>query len=131
MRLLTNNPRKLVGLEGYGLSVAEWLPLEIPASRHGALSEDEEGQARSPAARCVSATILFDGVCNLCNGFVQFVIVRDPEARFRFAALQSDAAAALLRDAGVRGRCPTRSCSSRTAACTCRSDAALRDRARG
>jgi len=34
MRLLSNNPRKLVGLEGYGLSVAEWLPLEIPASAH-------------------------------------------------------------------------------------------------
>jgi 3,4-dihydroxy 2-butanone 4-phosphate synthase/GTP cyclohydrolase II len=34
MRLLSNNPRKLVGLEGYGLSVAEWLPLEIPASEH-------------------------------------------------------------------------------------------------
>jgi 3,4-dihydroxy 2-butanone 4-phosphate synthase/GTP cyclohydrolase II len=32
MRLLTNNPRKFVGLEGYGLSVAEQLPLEIPAS---------------------------------------------------------------------------------------------------
>jgi 3,4-dihydroxy 2-butanone 4-phosphate synthase/GTP cyclohydrolase II len=34
MRLLSNNPRKLVGLEGYGLAVAEWLPLEIPASIH-------------------------------------------------------------------------------------------------
>ena len=34
MRLLSNNPRKLVGLEGYGLSVSEWLPLEIPASEH-------------------------------------------------------------------------------------------------
>jgi 3,4-dihydroxy 2-butanone 4-phosphate synthase/GTP cyclohydrolase II len=32
MRLLSNNPRKLVGLEGYGLSVAEWLPLEIAPS---------------------------------------------------------------------------------------------------
>jgi 3,4-dihydroxy 2-butanone 4-phosphate synthase / GTP cyclohydrolase II len=32
MRLLSNNPRKLVALEGYGLSVADWLPLEIPAS---------------------------------------------------------------------------------------------------
>lgn len=31
MRLLSNNPRKLVGIEGYGLSVREWLPLEIPA----------------------------------------------------------------------------------------------------
>jgi 3,4-dihydroxy 2-butanone 4-phosphate synthase/GTP cyclohydrolase II len=32
MRLLSNNPRKLVGIQGYGLSVSEWLPLEIPAS---------------------------------------------------------------------------------------------------
>jgi 3,4-dihydroxy 2-butanone 4-phosphate synthase / GTP cyclohydrolase II len=34
MRLLSNNPRKLVGIEGYQLSVAEWLPLEIPPSDH-------------------------------------------------------------------------------------------------
>jgi 3,4-dihydroxy 2-butanone 4-phosphate synthase/GTP cyclohydrolase II len=34
MRLLSNNPRKLVGLEGYGLSVSEWVPLEIPPSVH-------------------------------------------------------------------------------------------------
>jgi 3,4-dihydroxy 2-butanone 4-phosphate synthase/GTP cyclohydrolase II len=34
MRLLSNNPRKLVGLEGYQLSVAEWIPLEIPPSEH-------------------------------------------------------------------------------------------------
>jgi 3,4-dihydroxy 2-butanone 4-phosphate synthase/GTP cyclohydrolase II len=32
MRLLSNNPRKLVGIEGYNLSVAEWIPLEIPPS---------------------------------------------------------------------------------------------------
>jgi 3,4-dihydroxy 2-butanone 4-phosphate synthase/GTP cyclohydrolase II len=32
MRLLSNNPRKLIAIEGYGLSVTEWLPLEIPAS---------------------------------------------------------------------------------------------------
>jgi 3,4-dihydroxy 2-butanone 4-phosphate synthase/GTP cyclohydrolase II len=31
MRLLSNNPRKLVGIEGYGLTISEWLPLEIPA----------------------------------------------------------------------------------------------------
>jgi 3,4-dihydroxy 2-butanone 4-phosphate synthase / GTP cyclohydrolase II len=34
MRLLTNNPRKFVGLEGYGLSLTESVPLEIPASEH-------------------------------------------------------------------------------------------------
>jgi 3,4-dihydroxy 2-butanone 4-phosphate synthase/GTP cyclohydrolase II len=32
MRLLTNNPRKFVGLQGYGLSVSEAVPLEIPAN---------------------------------------------------------------------------------------------------
>ncbi len=41
--------------------------------------------------------LLFDGVCNLCNGFVQFVINRDPEGHFRFAALQSAAAQDLLK----------------------------------
>jgi 3,4-dihydroxy 2-butanone 4-phosphate synthase / GTP cyclohydrolase II len=34
MRLLSNNPRKLVGIEGYQLSVKEWIPLEIPASEN-------------------------------------------------------------------------------------------------
>ena len=34
MRLLSNNPRKLVGIEGYQLSVVEWIPLEIQASEH-------------------------------------------------------------------------------------------------
>jgi predicted DCC family thiol-disulfide oxidoreductase YuxK len=48
----------------------------------------------------VPATILFDGVCNLCNGFVQFVIRHDSRGHFRFAALQSEAARALL---GARG----------------------------
>ena len=39
---------------------------------------------------------MFDGVCNLCNGFVQFVIERDPSGRFQFAALQSEAARRVL-----------------------------------
>lgn len=34
--------------------------------------------------------ILFDGVCNLCNSAVQFIIKRDKADRYRFAALQSD-----------------------------------------
>ncbi len=41
--------------------------------------------------------ILFDGVCNLCNGSVNFIIERDPQQRFRFAALQSDFGRELLR----------------------------------
>lgn len=34
--------------------------------------------------------ILFDGVCNLCNSAVQFIIERDKKDVFRFVALQSD-----------------------------------------
>jgi predicted DCC family thiol-disulfide oxidoreductase YuxK len=34
--------------------------------------------------------ILFDGICNLCNSSVQFVIKHDKKGRFRFASLQSD-----------------------------------------
>ena len=34
--------------------------------------------------------ILFDGVCNLCNGAVNWVIKRDKQNRFKFASLQSD-----------------------------------------
>jgi 3,4-dihydroxy 2-butanone 4-phosphate synthase/GTP cyclohydrolase II len=33
MRLLTNNPKKIVGLEGYGLEVVERVPIEMPPSR--------------------------------------------------------------------------------------------------
>ncbi len=40
--------------------------------------------------------ILFDGVCNLCNGAVQYVIKHDPEKQFRFASLQSEAGQQLL-----------------------------------
>jgi predicted DCC family thiol-disulfide oxidoreductase YuxK len=40
--------------------------------------------------------ILFDGVCNLCNSSVQFVIRHDHRARFRFAALQSPIGQAIL-----------------------------------
>ena len=42
--------------------------------------------------------ILFDGICELCNSVVMFVIRRDPGARFRFAQLQSEAGQALCRE---------------------------------
>ena len=45
--------------------------------------------------------MLFDGVCNLCSGFVQFVAPRDPDERFAFASLQSDVAQELLADHDV------------------------------
>ncbi|MBD0297754.1 MAG: thiol-disulfide oxidoreductase DCC family protein [Flavisolibacter sp.] len=40
--------------------------------------------------------ILFDGVCNFCNGMVLFIIKQDKQKVFRFAALQSEAGQRLL-----------------------------------
>ena len=45
--------------------------------------------------------LLFDGVCNLCNGFVQFMIKRDPNGKFKYASLQSDTARKLLSRFGL------------------------------
>ncbi|WP_224490451.1 thiol-disulfide oxidoreductase DCC family protein [Robertkochia flava] len=42
--------------------------------------------------------ILFDGVCNLCNGAINFVIKRDHQDRFRYASLQSEIGKALLKE---------------------------------
>jgi predicted DCC family thiol-disulfide oxidoreductase YuxK len=41
--------------------------------------------------------LLFDGVCNLCNAVVKFVIRWDKQAKFKFASLQSPAGQRLLR----------------------------------
>jgi predicted DCC family thiol-disulfide oxidoreductase YuxK len=46
-------------------------------------------------------TILFDGVCNLCNGSIQFVIQRDRSGIFNFAALQSTVGRELLQEYGL------------------------------
>jgi len=42
--------------------------------------------------------ILFDGVCNLCNGAVKFVIKRDKRDLFRYAALQSETGQQLTKE---------------------------------
>ena len=44
----------------------------------------------------IKPVILFDGVCNLCNSSVQFIIRKDKKQRFLFASLQSDYAKAVL-----------------------------------
>lgn len=46
------------------------------------------------------AVILYDGVCNVCSGSVRFILPRDRKAAFRFASLQSFAAARLLTACG-------------------------------
>ena len=44
--------------------------------------------------------VLFDGVCNFCEGSVRFIIDRDPQGRFRFASLQSQIGEKMLRNHG-------------------------------
>ena len=49
----------------------------------------------------MSAVILFDGVCNFCDGAVNFIIARDIEKYFKFAPLQSEAGEKLLAEHGI------------------------------
>jgi predicted DCC family thiol-disulfide oxidoreductase YuxK len=46
--------------------------------------------------------ILFDGICNFCNGTVNFIIDKDKRKRFKFAALQSDAGQKLLNEFNLK-----------------------------
>lgn len=59
--------------------------------------------ADRPESSPEEPVVLFDGVCNLCNGVVGFLIPRDPDGRLRFAPLQSEAGQTLL----VRHDIPT------------------------
>ncbi len=45
--------------------------------------------------------LLFDGICNLCNGFVQEVIARDDRGVIRYTSLQSEVGQQLLAKAGL------------------------------
>ena len=49
----------------------------------------------------MKSIVLFDGVCNFCSDSVNFIIRRDPENRFMFAPLQSDAGKELIVKYGV------------------------------
>jgi len=48
--------------------------------------------------------ILFDGVCNLCNSAVQFVIQHDKKDVFRFVALQSELGQEILNHIGINSK---------------------------
>jgi predicted DCC family thiol-disulfide oxidoreductase YuxK len=49
----------------------------------------------------MSPILLYDGVCGLCNRFVQFILRHDHKANFRFASLQSAIAARILTRHGA------------------------------
>jgi predicted DCC family thiol-disulfide oxidoreductase YuxK len=55
------------------------------------------GLPLTPPARWL---VLYDGVCGLCDGLVQFLLARDPQGRFCFAPLQGPTAGALLARLG-------------------------------
>ena len=46
-------------------------------------------------------TILFDGVCNLCNGSVSFILQNERQPLFQFASIQSEAGQAILERCGL------------------------------
>ncbi len=46
--------------------------------------------------------ILFDGVCNLCNSSVNFIIDHDKNGLFKFASLQSEAGQSILNKYGLK-----------------------------
>ena len=49
----------------------------------------------------MGAIVLFDGVCNFCNGAVNWVVERDKEGYFKFAALQSEIGEELAAKHGI------------------------------
>jgi predicted DCC family thiol-disulfide oxidoreductase YuxK len=71
------------------------------------------------------AIILFDGVCNLCEGVVRFVVPRDQPGHFRFAPLQSPAGRALLERHGLSPDTLDTFVLIDSSGCLTRSDAAL------
>lgn len=64
---------------------------------------EEQREIASFLAKTVAnkKIILFDGVCNLCNSAVQFVIKHDQKDIFRFVALQSELGQQILKHIGV------------------------------
>lgn len=60
------------------------------------IANNADGNAVPSADLNSSPTILFDGVCNLCNGWVRFVMRKERKPEFRFASLQSDVAKEML-----------------------------------
>ena len=59
-----------------------------------------------PAPDLPDGLILFDGVCLLCSAWVRFVVERDPDARFRFVAVQDAAGRGMAERLGINAAEP-------------------------
>ena len=96
--------------------------LEAPAAKPRSARPELEIDGAAPGP-----VLLFDGVCNLCNSAVQFVLERDRQQAFRFASLQSQAAHDLLAEQNVTaGDLPDSMVLIDASGVHLRSDAALR-----
>lgn len=81
------------------------IPTQVATVIHGSSSGDPGDrrvaiQPEPPGA--AEPVIFFDGVCGLCNRFIDFVISHDRAGAFRFAALQGETARERLPEADVR-----------------------------
>ena len=61
----------------------------------------------SESKKCISNIICFDGVCNLCNGFVNFIIAIDRNCVFKFCSLQSETGQAVLEELNFKNELST------------------------
>ena len=88
---------------GVGLRVARTAesPQMILAGATGPLSGTMPSDFAMPEGR--EGIILFDGVCNFCNRWVSLVLDNDPDGKFAFASLQSEAGSKLLEQCGRDG----------------------------
>ncbi|CAK0781790.1 hypothetical protein CVIRNUC_005471 [Coccomyxa viridis] len=79
-----------------------WRPRRSPALKRcvAAVSSSPSVDTAAVFATDKRPIVLFDGVCNLCNGGVRFALTQDPQESLRFAALQSNIGRALLQRCG-------------------------------
>ena len=59
-----------------------------------------QDRAQEPSSEPGKHLVLYDGVCGMCNGLLQFVLSRDRQSLFRFAALQSATGKAIVERSG-------------------------------
>ncbi|GAQ89402.1 hypothetical protein KFL_005180020 [Klebsormidium nitens] len=75
------------------------------SSSKGSASDQETAEAR-PGDELFATDkrpiVLFDGICNMCNEGVNFMLDNDPKGKLRYAALQSEAGRTLLIRSGLR-----------------------------
>ena len=75
-------------------------PPDSTAEHEALVDWDWKQMSRDVFASDQRPIVLFDGVCNLCNGGVNFAMDQDDKARLRFASLQSKVAQSLLLRSG-------------------------------